>query len=230
MGIIYVATNRVNGKQYVGQTRRTLKQRIKDHLRERRSFMRVFHRALVKYGVDSFDFEERLVSDDMLDQEERRLILELNTKVPNGYNLTDGGGGSKGYKHTDETKKKCSIASKGRIFSEEHKRRIALGRTGWRHTEETKQMISQNNKGKKWGPWTAEHFKNSKLAQAKRVRKRYIFVDPNGVDHLSTRGFEVFCSEHGLCERNMHDVLRGKYKKHKGWFVRHCEQSHSLVG
>jgi hypothetical protein len=54
-----------------------------------------------------------------LDAVEKFYIKELNTKIPNGYNLADGGGGvsgwknGKGYVPTKETRSKLSEAGKG---------------------------------------------------------------------------------------------------------------------
>ena len=54
--IIYLATNTVNGKRYVGLTRGTLSNRWAQHVsiarRKPRSYL---HRAIAKYGADVFD-------------------------------------------------------------------------------------------------------------------------------------------------------------------------------
>ena len=58
--IIYKATNLVNGKVYVGQTVNTLKYRKDQHWREAICPSRKnvhFHNALLKYGIDNFEFE-----------------------------------------------------------------------------------------------------------------------------------------------------------------------------
>lgn len=53
---------------------------------------------------------------------------------PNGYNLTSGGDGQSGYKHTEESKKKMSLnnywlgkegVNKGKKFSDEHKKKLS---------------------------------------------------------------------------------------------------------
>jgi hypothetical protein len=59
---------------------------------------------------------------------------------------------NKGVPHTEETKQKisknCKGKNKGRIFSEEHKRKIGNSRLGKKHTEESKLKCSLVNKGR----------------------------------------------------------------------------------
>lgn len=123
----------------------------------------LINRAREKYGIEAFGFEILKECDDKeLDFWETYYIKELNTKAPNGYNLTDGGDGCKGYSPSEETKKKMSEAHKGEInhfygkhHSEETKRKISeahKGKQSWnkgiKHTEETKKKISEIKKGK----------------------------------------------------------------------------------
>lgn len=55
----------------------------------------------------------------------------------------------KGYKLSEETRKKMSTSRKGKKrlpFSEEHKRKIGLANKGHKHSEETKKKIGKANK------------------------------------------------------------------------------------
>ena len=63
MGIVYIATNRENGKQYIGYTSRTLSQRIREHKSHTKNS--IFHSALRKYGIEMFQFEKLYESDDL---------------------------------------------------------------------------------------------------------------------------------------------------------------------
>ncbi len=99
MGCIYLATNTINGKQYVGQAQ-DIDKRKNGHKRDVRNGKGyVFHKALRKYGWDAFEwgvvFE---CQDKLLNRWERYYIKRLNTKSPNGYNLTDGGEGTRGHR------------------------------------------------------------------------------------------------------------------------------------
>lgn len=55
----------------------------------------------------------------------------------------------KGFKHSEETKRKISIANKGKRISEEQKRRLSEINKGKKHTEETKMKMSIALKGRK---------------------------------------------------------------------------------
>lgn len=58
MGIIYKATNKLNSKIYIGQSKNPLKKRIGQHFAEARTFVHGgrFKKALRKYGENGFDF------------------------------------------------------------------------------------------------------------------------------------------------------------------------------
>ena len=89
-GIIYAGENLLDHKIYVGQTVRSLKKRIQEHKFNKNSLI---GRALHKYGEENFVWvilEECDSREQMIDRE-RFWIKKLNSKYPNGYNLTDGG-------------------------------------------------------------------------------------------------------------------------------------------
>lgn len=115
--IVYKATNKINGKKYVGQTSGTLKDRIKDHLKAaKRGSKYFFHKAIRKYGIDNFWWEIicDCYSQTDMNEQEAWFIEVFDAKVPYGYNLTDGGDGSNGYHHTEEAKRKISKAMSGK--------------------------------------------------------------------------------------------------------------------
>lgn len=89
--IVYLATNKINGKKYVGQTVRSLEERWKDHCRAKDD--NYFHRAIHKYGVENFSLEvlDTAESGKELDEKEMFWIKKLNTLFPRGYNLKEGG-------------------------------------------------------------------------------------------------------------------------------------------
>jgi len=95
-GIIYIATNLVNGKQNVGQTIRKLKTRIDEH----KNHGNLLHNAIKKYGIENFKVISFSCPEEDLDWMETFLIAELNTRKPNGYNLESGGHKNKHHHET----------------------------------------------------------------------------------------------------------------------------------
>jgi hypothetical protein len=139
--VIYKATNKVNGKIYVGKTVEELARRRKRHLWTARSGSEcVFPRAIRKYGIDGFEFEVlcRCSSEEELDQKEVEMIRLLNSKKPIGYNMTDGGEGTSGREVSEEVREKMRACMTGRKHTREARARISAGHIGIKHTEETK--------------------------------------------------------------------------------------------
>lgn len=88
-GHIYVITNLINGKQYVGQTSRDIYVRFDEHCYDASNS--AIHKAIEKYGVSNFSLQELETVDlDKLDEREQFWIKELNTYC-NGYNKNEGG-------------------------------------------------------------------------------------------------------------------------------------------
>lgn len=95
-GRIYLITNRVNGKRYVGQTVGSIAARWMHHCGAH-SRCKALASAITKYGADAFTIEDLAVaySDRHLNELERHHVNSLGTLAPAGYNLKEGGG-SKG--------------------------------------------------------------------------------------------------------------------------------------
>lgn len=182
-GIVYKITNTVNGMEYVGQTVQTLRERWVEHISHARTgaTQSYIARAINKYGPRSFfvDVLNVCTNHEALDAVETFYIKLLNTKVPNGYNLADGGGGvsgwqnGKGYIPTEETRKKLSLslvgntrslgythpeefgkkisaALKKRVRKSESYQKAAEKMRGRKHTVEARASISAGLKGKPW--------------------------------------------------------------------------------
>lgn len=94
---VYCHTNQIDGKKYVGITKQKLNRRFRNGDGYKDSLY--FYNAIKKYGWDNFKTEilfDNLSEKDAKDME-IKLIDELKSKSPNGYNLTDGGDGVFGY-------------------------------------------------------------------------------------------------------------------------------------
>jgi hypothetical protein len=97
-GFIYLITNNVNGKQYIGQTIKSIEQRFNEHKTRcnnewHKSNMPI-SRAMVKYGVENFSIKElEVCSIEEIDEREIYYIEKYNT-FHQGYNATLGGSSS----------------------------------------------------------------------------------------------------------------------------------------
>lgn len=91
--LIYMITNDVNDKLYIGQTTQSLEQRIRNH---RNSFVSGvdthLYRAMRKYGWDKFHFKIIATADtqDTLNDLEAYFIAKYDS-IRNGYNMAPGG-------------------------------------------------------------------------------------------------------------------------------------------
>lgn len=116
--LIYLITNTINNKVYVGQTTHTLKERMWNYKKEYNyplSKDRPILRAMRKYGFENFSFsilEDDIQIQEELDEKERYYINKYHSlTIQNGYNVELGGNGRG--KHSEEVKKKISEAQKG---------------------------------------------------------------------------------------------------------------------
>lgn len=159
--IIYKHTNRVNGKAYIGQT---VDMARREWFHRNTTHCPVFHAAIQKHGWDQFTTEVLLTCDtyEEANIHELRLIAEHQTLIPNGYNLREGGNNSS---PSPETRARMSAAARGRVVSEETKRKISeagkrlrstpeykeaqrLRRLGTKHSEDRKRKISESLTGR----------------------------------------------------------------------------------
>ena len=157
-GVIYIATNLETGRQYVGQTS-NFRKRLQEHLSRNIRGKSYFENALRNHGLAVFDFVQIPYPADWLNYWEEYWITNLNTMIPNGYNLTMGGKSLRGFHHSEATKIKLSEAQRGRPkppWTDERKKKLSLAKkgkpgsrgTGWHHTEEAKRKIGRGNVGR----------------------------------------------------------------------------------
>ena len=90
---IYKIVNVLNGKVYVGQTRRSIELRFKEHIKSAQSGHGYYlHNAMKKYGIDNFKICV-LAETDSIDELNRLELyfIHLYDSVNTGYNLSYGG-------------------------------------------------------------------------------------------------------------------------------------------
>jgi len=143
-----------NGKRYVGQTKRTLKKRFKEHCDD--TSKRILRFAIRKYGKETITLRllDITFSQEDADRVEDGYIMMFGTLHPLGYNMQRGGQFARqtnisnllklkysrkrlGIRPNDITRKKMSLSKLG-------KNNHFYGR---RHTQLTKNLISLKKKG-----------------------------------------------------------------------------------
>jgi group I intron endonuclease len=95
--VLYLAVNQVNGKKYVGLTGRKLMARKSRHEQDARAnSQQYFHRAIRKYGAESFKWYVvgwSADSEDIKSQEVAHIKFYKSLREEL-YNMTDGGDGT----------------------------------------------------------------------------------------------------------------------------------------
>lgn len=93
MAYIYKITNLINNKCYIGKTERTIKERWKEHIKNKNKLNLPLYRAFNKYGIEHFSIEQIEECDqNHLDLRETYWIKYYDS-CANGYNCTLGGEG-----------------------------------------------------------------------------------------------------------------------------------------
>ena len=146
---IYKYTNLITGMSYIGQTCRSLKRRA-DRDMKGYGGCEKFWEAIQHYGTGCWRVE---ILWDGLTLEEANIyeqveIRDNETLYPYGYNLSEGGSGIKGYKWTDEQKKRQSTRFSGENHPMYGK---PAHNKGVPQSEESRKKQSESMKGKT--PW-----------------------------------------------------------------------------
>ena len=152
-GVVYLIWNMVNGKKYVGQTVKTVKERFNQHAKKKSPI----GNAIRKYGKENFRYGVIVTcaTKAELDNQEKYYIAMLKTKKPYGYNRTDGGEGTVGYSPTPEHRAKLAVANLGKHLTPEHCAKISAAVSGENHpffgkhhTAQTRAKLATANIGK----------------------------------------------------------------------------------
>ena len=155
MGYIYKITNNINNKVYIGQT---IKQRPTDRFSQHRYDSRnlkdndnsYLHKAMNLYGVDNFSFEViEEIENQFLNEREIYWIQVYDSLTPNGYNLTLGGEGTKGFSRPQSLEEKEKRKESNKQFYLEHpeeREKISQRTKELWQNEEYRNKVTESNK------------------------------------------------------------------------------------
>lgn len=161
VGVVYKYTC-PKGKIYIGQTYNEKKRKSQHKNGTIKDTNSKFGQALLKYGYENFKYEVIIKFNPTLDKEKLKRVLhklerryiKIYNSIENGYNITKGGLGVLGLKHSEETCKKMGNSRVGHIV-----------------TEETRKKISESNLGKNLGGTMSEEAKINMHNSAKNKKK-----------------------------------------------------------
>lgn len=147
-GCIYRIINLINNKTYVRQTHtRYTSVRWGGHrAAARNGDEKPLYRAMRKYGIKNFKYKVMLINIpiEQLDFYEKLWIKKLNTLVPNGYNLTEGGSITELHGEKNPSFGKTPW-NKGIPRSQEVKEKIRESWTKERREQYSKYFTGENN-------------------------------------------------------------------------------------
>lgn len=161
---VYIATNKHNGKQYVGQTV-DFDHRMRCHCHSNEN--NYFDNALQKHGRDGFDFVKIEYQEDTLNYWEKYWIGMCGSMVPNGYNLKEGGSNGR---FSDEVKRKISQSLTGKKMSLETRKKMSESRKKENLSDETRRKLSESHKRENLSDETRR-----KLSESSRGEKNPFF-------------------------------------------------------
>jgi hypothetical protein len=235
--VVYLVTNVVSGKHYVGLTTIPLRERWLNHLSKSRKGSRThFHNALRKYGPKSFTVTPLvsiLTTGQQLKEQEKFWIRLFNaTDHQYGYNETLGGDGTLGHSPSIETRLKRSEAlkgnqhTKGRKLSVEHRQKLSDVRKGVPCRAATRRKISEALKGNKNWEGKSHSVESRRKMSLAKLGKRHSIEHRRRVSEVQ-RG-KVLSVEHrrkiGAAHKGMvrsaearRNISLGKFLKTVAW-------------
>lgn len=223
-GIVYIVTNNINNKQYVGKTTADPVKYWNMHKsRAATGVNKVLYHAMRKYGNDNFDFkifkEIDFTTLEELNEElnslEIKTIAKLNTLIPNGYNVTIGGDGAKGAKRDENFRENLRKIKTGvkrpewviekmrKPLTEEHKMKLRKPKS-----DETKQKLK--------AVWASFEEKKKQEIFKKAVDSRRGYQGENNPFHgkKHSEEFVKWITEYNTEYQNRDDVkLANKLKQ-----------------
>lgn len=148
IGYIYLIIDTTNWKKYVGQHHYHI-ENLDPNYHGSGHIIKMIYKKRPETLKEVY--LKTCYTQEELDEWEKYFIFLYNTLYPNGYNLTEGGGGCVA---CEETRKKISDSNKGKHHSEESKKKMSQSRSGEKHhlfgkhrSEETRKKISESLKG-----------------------------------------------------------------------------------
>ena len=223
VGYIYLITDTTNGMKYTGKHHYHIEGQLDPNYHGSGTIIKNIYKkrpeTLKEEYIKTCYSEEEMCSD------EQYYIKLFKTLWPNGYNLTEGGDG---VIPCEEVRKKISETKKGKIFSEEHKKKLSFARKGipspnkGKHlSEDYKRKISDSKKGKMVGDKNPFYGKHHTEEFKKKMSKKVLQFTLDGV-FIREWESTMECGRNGYSQSAVSDCCQGKRKSHKGFIFKYA--------
>lgn len=229
---IYAHVNKINGKVYVGQT----SQNVNKRWRNGNGYVNniAFYRAIQKYGWDNFEHEILFdgLTKEQADIKEKEIIAFYDSNNPDkGYNLTDGGQGTNGYRMPEERKRQISEFQKGRLLTDEWKRHISESVRGENHpfwgkklSDEHRRHLSEAHIGNKsYGGMQGKRHTEETKRRMSESHKGHKLSDETIRKMKENSGKIIRCVETGIVYDSISDACRKTGYQSKTGISRCCK-------
>ena len=235
--IIYVVKNK-DDVYYVGETSQTFIERIKNHLRKKGTD---FEKAINKKNMD--EFEWTILESGLPDSKERfeREIyyIEKYNSFHNGFNMTKGGGGTRGIIHTEEHIEKNRLAKIKHFENPENRKKQSKATSlayainpeqAKEHSRLMKKKFDSNTKeGKTRRELTSkkqrEHYEKNKVKYVLNYKKPPFFAYKDG-KYIGIFISQSECSRMlNVSKSHLNIVLSGKRKTTGGYEFKYMDKT-----
>ncbi len=213
--IIYLFTNKINGKQYVGKAEGTFFGRYTDGKWWKKPANKYLKNSIKKYGRKNFNIsilKFNVENEEILGDLETFYIKDLNTLFPNGYNFCPGGNRYQQNLHIGEISRMVNSKS-CRLYNH--------------RTEQIVDIVNVNKfcKENKLNRGTLYEVINGKSKQHKEwtlpdveIRKWQVTSPDGDIFKIIDGEISEFCRKYGLTHTNFSKMLNKKNRRnHKGW-------------
>lgn len=228
-GFIYVTTNNINGKKYIGQTKKSFDSAYLGS-------GKAIKRAIAKYGAENFTREIIAVAFSKCDLDflEEHFISEFNAVADrNWYNISSAPNvtfGFAGKQHTQEWKEArradmlTNHPNKGKKFSGKICANMSSAKQGKSFATEKSRASSRRNGKANSGIKRSEDFKSkrSNLMKNKPRPGREVISavqTPDGI--ITTNCLKNWCIEHNINYSSLRNTLKRNSPTKTGFMLLH---------
>lgn len=224
--IVYGIYNTANGKWYVGQTIHQFCGRYAGNKWDLHTTNKYFKNSVVRYGRDKFKvflLERNVLTQDALNELEKKHIQEKRAIFPDGYNFESGGQRYEKRVHA-VSRKKMSLAH----LERRRKSQFLFDKGGTKHYFENESTFAREHE---LDPRTVGMLLHGKLNRYKgwnrgdvivdkpfKHSKLYKLVGPDGTKYEFYNMCE-FARQHDLCDSALYSVTVGRALQHKGFHL-----------